>query len=558
MVENDSSPNRTHPDLWNQAAEREPDAKQESATGKVSEDKFPSDRYEPSEMLGSGGMAEVWLAMDTSLQREVAIKLMKAQFLDDPDLVERFRREGVAAASINHPNTVRIYDVGTGGGVGYLVMEHVPGGTLTEQVRGEGPLEAKAWTRLAREVLGALVAIHEAGILHRDIKPSNILFDHRGSAKVADFGIAHLDDARGLTGSMVVGTPTYLSPEVLQGELATAASDLFALGRTLIFAATGNAKNPGLTGSYPPELHYWIDQLLAFDPRARFADAAAALEHLEAIDKGDPTPTPAITQPLRTVPIGPYVTGNVPTLTDARAQRSSGLAWAVAGIAIGALIAVLALLLPGLTERVSAPERGQDTSQPPLQQTNQPQANAKRPAAGSGELPSGSNEQANQSEAAPTTPTKKQAPRQASNTPARVKTKANSAQVKKKASKGPSAPSKPSVAAAPVLTTPAPVATAPSFSLSHSVARRALVGAPFKLSAKTSSPAKSVTVMLKLGSLSWKSRPMKSSDGLNWHFSTEVDGKWLSGASYYIKAQGPGAISAESGAAASPHMLKIR
>jgi len=507
-------------------------------------------------MLGTGGMAEVWLARDTSLQRDVAVKLMKAQFLDDPDLVERFRREGVAAASINHPNTVRIYDVGTGGGVGYLVMEHVPGGTLTERVRGSGPLDVGPWIRVAREVLGALVAVHEAGILHRDIKPSNILFDHRSSAKVADFGIAHLDDARGLTGSMVVGTPTYLSPEVLQGELATAASDLFALGRTLIFAATGNAKNPGLTGSFPPELHYWIDQLLAFDQHARFPDAATALEHLEAIDKGEPTPTPAVTQPLRTVPIGPHTTGNVPTLTDARPQSSSGLPWAVAGIAIGALVAVLALLLPGLRESTDAPASNNKASSSetaaPATVAAETASATKTPAT---ETDSSADESAEPAKSAPSSDSTDR-PKVAAKPAKKTKATAQS-KIAKKATAATAVSTAPAETA-PVLEAPPPAPSQPSLSLSHRAAKRALVGAPFKLNATTSSPTTEVVVMIRLGSRGWTSHPMASSDGTNWSFSTAVDGKWLSGASYYISAKASGGVRVSSASAASPHTLTIR
>ena len=550
MVEDDQSATRSPPDVLNQTRGQDRDPRQAENPGI---DSIPGDRYEPISELGTGGMAEVWLARDKSLQREVAIKLMKAQFLDDPDLVERFRREGVAAASINHPNTVRIYDVGTDNGIGYLVMEAVPGGTLTQKVRSGGPLEVEPWIRLGREVLGALVAVHDAGILHRDIKPANILFDDRGAAKVADFGIAHLDDARGLTGSMVVGTPTYLSPEVLQGELATAASDLFALGRTLIFAATGNAKNPGLTGNFPPELHQWIDQLLAFDYRARFPSAATALEHLEAISRGEATPAPTMSQQTQPISIGPYMTGNVPTLTDARPQQSAGLPWAVAGIAIGALIAVLALLLPGLRNLSGM---GGDTAQPTAPATVTDTAPATTPGNSSASTPG--------EDGTPDAATKAE-----ESAPAPTKTVQESA---KPAQPAPAPAASPSPAPAPpqpkkvVVRDPAPVLSAPpaaatiaaSLSVNHRVSKRALVGAPFKLSATTSAPAKSVRVMLKLGSRSWKSHNMSSADGTRWSFSIDVDGKWLSGAAYYIVATSADGASGGSGSSTAPHTLKIR
>ncbi len=551
MVEDDQSASQSQPDVSNKAPER--DAADAKKTGPPGIDSIPGDRYEPIDVLGTGGMAEVWLARDTSLQRKVAIKLMKAQFLDDPDLVERFRREGVAAASINHPNTVRIYDVGTGNGIGYLVMEAVPGGTLTQKVRGGGPLEVEPWIRLAREVLGALVAVHDAGILHRDIKPANILFDDRGAAKVADFGIAHLDDARGLTGSMVVGTPTYLSPEVLQGELATAASDLFALGRTLIFAATGNAKNPGLTGSFPPELHQWIDQLLAFDYRARFPNAATALEYLEAISRGEATPAPTMSQQTQPISIGPYVTGNVPTLTDARPQASSsGLPWAVAGLAIGALVAVLAILLPGLRQITGI---GGGAVEPTAPTTEAAPTTAQE----TGEVSPAPTEDssADEAKAEAAQLTTKESKAVAKKTDQPTKAPAASSPSPERAAPKPKAAT--SRDPAPVLQAPppAPVTTA-SLKLSHKVAKRALVGAPFKLNATTSAPADSVQVMLKLGSRGWKPHNMTSTDGNHWSFSTNVDGKWLSGVAYYIVAKGAGGANENSGSASAPHTLKVR
>ncbi len=559
MVEDDQSTTRPHPHLWNLATDQPINSVQEDdGAGAL------GDRYNASEMLGSGGMAEVWLAHDKSLQRDVAIKLMKAQFLDDPDLVERFRREGIAAASINHPNVVPIYDVGIGGGLGYLVMEHVPGGTLTQKVKNKGPLSPMAWVRLAREVLGALEAVHEKAILHRDIKPSNILFDKRGAAKLADFGIAHLDDARGLTGSMVVGTPTYLSPEVLQGELATAASDLFALGRTLIFAATGNAKNPGLSGSYAPELHYWIDQLLAFNSSARFPSATAALESLEAISRGEPTPTPSLTQPMGTVALHPPVTGNVPTLSDARPQGSSGLPWAVAGIAVGALTAVLALVLPSLHDQAPTATTALEASDAaPSLVAATPVAGANEPQ-GAAEASSADKEEAPASEAADspvttpakeTTETKQEARERKRKEREERELKAaereeRKAQALEKAQESERQSKEAEEAAA------APSTAA--VSLSHNPVRQALVGTSFRLKAKTSVPASKVTVMLKIGTKSWAARAMSSKDNnTSWSFSAIADGSWVSGLQYYIIAKGESG-SDSSGSKSSPHKVKVR
>jgi len=354
---------------------------------------------------------------------------------------------------------------------------------------------------------------------------------------------------------MVVGTPTYLSPEVLQGELATSASDLFALGRTLVFAATGNAKNPGLTGSFAPELHYWLDRLLAFESSARFPSAAVALQHLEAIHRGEPTPTPSITQPVRTVPIGPYVTGTLPTLTGSKPQAPSGLPWAVAGLAVGALVAVLALVLPSLRGDDSGTAVTPTSTQPTAQQVDAAPAAASEPAAAASG-PTGEPE--TESADKPGAPESVAAATAAASKP--TKPKAAKADKASRQLKPKAAAPKTKVAAvetAPVLTAP-PAPAAAALTISHKAASRALVGAPFRLSAKTGSEASKVSVMLKLGTRSWQSRSMQSSDGLIWNFSAEIDGKWLSGASYYILAEDAAGNSASSGSAGAPHTLKIR
>ena len=174
-------------------------------------------------------MASVWLARDETLHREVAIKLMADTLADDERWLARFRREARAAAALSHPNIVKVFDFGIEEHRPYLVMAHVPGGSLRDRLQDGGELPDAE--RLARELLGALAHVHAAGIVHRDVKPGNILLDEHGSSQLTDFGIARPQDATAMTQTgMVMGTIRYLAPEVAEGGPATERSDLYAAG----------------------------------------------------------------------------------------------------------------------------------------------------------------------------------------------------------------------------------------------------------------------------------------------------------------------------------------
>ena len=236
-------------------------------------------RYVLVEHLGSGGMASVWLARDERLGREVAVKLMADLLADDERWLARFRREAKAAAALSHPNIVKVFDFGIEAGCPYLIMAHVPGGSLRDRLAGNGKpaLDAEA---LARELLGALAHVHAAGIVHRDVKPANILLDHEDRAHLTDFGIARRQDATTMTQTgMVLGTMRYLAPEVAAGARATERSDLYAAGcviRELADASPGD------------RLARLIEALTSEDPESRPATARAALRALT----GEPdTPT---------------------------------------------------------------------------------------------------------------------------------------------------------------------------------------------------------------------------------------------------------------------------
>ena len=189
-------------------------------------------RYVFERHLGSGGMASVWLARDQSLDRPVAIKLMADTLADDERWLERFKREARAAAALSHAHIVKVFDFGIEEHRAYLVMAHVPGGSLRDRLRDGGALPEPAG--LARELLGALGHVHAAGIVHRDVKPGNILLDEHDRSQLTDFGIARPQDAETMTQTgMVLGTMRYLAPEVAEGEPATERSDLYSAGEVL-------------------------------------------------------------------------------------------------------------------------------------------------------------------------------------------------------------------------------------------------------------------------------------------------------------------------------------
>ncbi|MCY9217476.1 protein kinase domain-containing protein, partial [Bacillus haynesii] len=149
-----------------------------------------SGRYEILRAIGGGGMANVYLALDIILDREVAIKVLRFDFVHDADFIRRFRREAQSAASLDHPNIVSIYDVGEEDDIYYIVMEYVEGMTLKEYINRTGPIHPKEAVQIMEQIVSAIAHAHDNQIVHRDIKPHNILIDHMGHIKVTDFGIA--------------------------------------------------------------------------------------------------------------------------------------------------------------------------------------------------------------------------------------------------------------------------------------------------------------------------------------------------------------------------------
>ncbi len=199
-----------------------------------------NDRFRLEEKIGSGGMSTVYRAFDPTLERWVAIKLMHRDISEDPDQLERFRREARAVARLSHPHVVTVIDFGEDGGTPYIVLEYVEGETLKDRIRRMKRLPVAEAVAYAIEIGRALTCAHSERLVHRDVKPQNVLIDMEGRAKVTDFGIARSLEAHGLTATgRVLGTTDYVSPEQALGREVTEQSDVYSLGIVLFEMLTG-------------------------------------------------------------------------------------------------------------------------------------------------------------------------------------------------------------------------------------------------------------------------------------------------------------------------------
>ena len=277
------------------------------------------DRYKLGEMIGTGGMADVYVAEDTRLARQVAVKVLRSDLARDPSFVARFRKEALAAAALNHPGIVAVYDSGEEPAP-YIVMELISGHTLRELIHKGERVPLKRALEIGEGVLAALEYSHQAGIVHRDIKPANIMITDHGDVKVMDFGIARAlaDLGATLTSTWnVVGTAQYLSPEQALGDVADLRSDIYSTGCLLYEVLTGK---PPFTGETPvsiayqhvsgelilpskivPELPSGIDTLLsvslAKNPDDRYQSAGLMLDDLFKIQSGEVLSTKIAKQP---------------------------------------------------------------------------------------------------------------------------------------------------------------------------------------------------------------------------------------------------------------------
>ena len=210
--------------------------------------KLVANRYEIVKLLGHGGMADVYLALDTILNREVAIKILKADMSSDPVSLERFNREANASTKLSHPNIVDIYDVGEDNGQHYIVMEYVKGYTLKQLIQRRGAIPPREAVWMTKQLAGSLMEAHKNGLIHRDIKSQNVLIKDDGTIKLADFGIAILNNSMQLTSKdSVLGSVHYLAPELAKGEPASMQSDIYSLGIVFYELLTGDVPFKGDT-----------------------------------------------------------------------------------------------------------------------------------------------------------------------------------------------------------------------------------------------------------------------------------------------------------------------
>jgi eukaryotic-like serine/threonine-protein kinase len=261
-------------------------------------------RYESRRRVGSGGMAEVYLAYDQLLDREVAVKALNDELASDPQFVERFRREARAAARLSHPNIVALHDYGATDDAYFIVMEFIDGQTVGDLVEAKGAMDPVRVAEIASDVASALERAHHSGLVHRDISAGNVMISSSGETKVTDFGIARVmdeHDQQTTAGAKTVfGTAAYISPEQAQGQSVDERTDLYSLGVVMFEMLTGRppfmAENSlalasqhvlndpprpsSLNGAIPPPLDAVVLRALAKRPEERFESAAAMREEL--------------------------------------------------------------------------------------------------------------------------------------------------------------------------------------------------------------------------------------------------------------------------------------
>ncbi len=360
----------------------------------------PEQRYRLDSRIATGGMGVVWRGTDTVLNREVAIKVLKPEYADDPQFRSRFETEARHAAALHHPGVAAVFDFGEGilddGPRPYLVMELVEGQPLSNLLRPHAPMDPAVVRELMALTADALAAAHAAGIVHRDIKPANLMVLPDRQVKITDFGIARAADGLALTATgQVMGTPQYLSPEQAEGGTATFASDIYSLGvvafeclagyrpfagDTPVTTALAHLREPvpELPAEVPSDLARVVRRAMSKSPGDRFGSAAEFAAALR-----NPRSVPDRVVPVVPVPVPGLATAVMPAMTepvpvpsptpDASGSRGSN-PWPWVLLAVVAIVAVVALVVSqqGGDEAPTAPTDPTSASSSPTEETSTP------------------------------------------------------------------------------------------------------------------------------------------------------------------------------------------
>jgi serine/threonine protein kinase len=359
--------------------------------------------YRIAQKLGQGGAGDVWKAVDLTLDREVALKILRPELAADPEVVARFRTEALALARLNHPNVATIYGFHTEDGTPFIVMEYIAGQTLEALVRSFGPMRITRALPIFSQVLAAVQHAHDNGLVHRDLKASNVMLSSLGVVKMLDFGIARLLGSEHLTlGTHSIGTPAWMAPEQIRGEEADVRTDVYALGLLLYWIVTARLPFQGRSHyelqrahveeapppprQFAPDLPESVEKTILRALAKRREERFASIAELRAaLGEGS---VPAATLPLGSDPLEetlayekpPGPTLVLPLLDDEEPRSSAGRRWrwialgaaALLAFAVGAVLTFVLAEGPAVAPQrplaaatqppsASAPERAEDS-----------------------------------------------------------------------------------------------------------------------------------------------------------------------------------------------------